>query len=98
MKPSSSKREATMLIEPQFRTPEADAVWSAEARVGRMMEFEAALAAAQAEQGLVPDSAAAAIGTVAGTGPVDADVILNAAATAGNPAIPFVKAFTAAVR
>ena len=53
-----------MLIEPQFATPEIEALWSAEARIARMVAFEAALAAAQGELGVIPQQAGGAIATV----------------------------------
>lgn len=86
-----------MLLEPQFRTAEIDALWSAEARIGRMLTFEAELALAQAELGAIPAAAAAAIARCCREAGLDADAILAAASGAGNPAIPFVKALTAAV-
>ena len=86
-----------MIIEPQFRTPTADRLFSAEARIGRMVAFEVALAEAEAAIGLIPREAATAIATTARTVPLDAHAIEAAAAQAGNPAIPLVAALTAAV-
>lgn len=86
-----------MIIEPQFRTPTADRLFSAEARIGRMVAFEVALAEAEAAIGLIPHEAATAIAKAARTLPLDADAIEAAAAQAGNPAIPLVAALTAAV-
>jgi 3-carboxy-cis,cis-muconate cycloisomerase len=86
-----------MLIEPQFRTEMADRTWSARERLGRMAEFEAALAEAQAECGVIPAEAAAVVAKVARSADLDADAVFAAALQAGNPAIPFVKQYTAAV-
>lgn len=85
-----------MLIEPQFRSPEADRIWRVPERLKRFAAFEAELAAAQAEAGIVPEVAAAAIARVCAAAPVDG-VVFDEAARAGNPAIPFVKRLTQAV-
>lgn len=86
-----------MLTEPQFRSALGDRVWSGEARLARMAAFEAALAGAQAAAGLVPGAAAEVIASVCAGGVADANTVYEAAREAGNPAIPFVKALTAAV-
>src|SRR5690349_21396746 len=90
-----------MLIDPQFRTDAADKVWSDRERLARMAEFEAALALAQAECGVIPADTATAIAAIASTladDPAVPGAVFGGARNAGNPAIPFVKAFTAAVR
>lgn len=86
-----------MLTEPQFRSALGDRVWSGEARLARMAAFEAALAGAQAAAGLVPGAAAEVIDSVCAGTVADANTIYDAAREAGNPAIPFVNALTAAV-
>ena len=86
-----------MLIEPQFRTEEMDALWSARARLRRMLAFEAELALAQAECGAIPDAAAATIAQCCQEAALDEDAVFAGAAIAGNPAIPFVQALTRAV-
>src|SRR5689334_19721194 len=90
-----------MLIDLQFRTDTADKVWSERERLARMAEFEAALALTQAECGVIPADAATVIAAVASTladDPAVPGAVFGGARNAGNPAIPFVKAFTAAVR
>jgi 3-carboxy-cis,cis-muconate cycloisomerase len=94
-----------MLLDPQFRTAETDALWSPAARLRRMLAFEGALALAQAELGLLDPGAAQAVAGLcadlqatelqAGDA-LDADALFAEAATAGNPAIPFVRALTRA--
>ncbi len=66
-------------------------VFSDRARVQRMLDFEAALARAQGRAGIVPPAAAAAIAAACRVEAFDLDALAQAAATAGNPAIPLVK-------
>jgi 3-carboxy-cis,cis-muconate cycloisomerase len=87
-----------MLLEPQFRTREADLLWSAEARLARMLRFEQALAGAQHGAGLIPRQSLAAILAVGVADLGEAEAVFAAAGSAGNPAIPFVQAFTRAVQ
>ena len=87
----------TLFLEPQFRTAEADRLWSEPERLARMIAFEVALAAAEADCGVIPEPAAAAIAAAGAAEGPDATSIFEAARDAGNPAIPFVSAFTAHV-
>ena len=87
----------TMLIEPQFRTSVSDQIWSARARLARMVAFEVELAATEADIGLIPQAAADAIRAASLADGLDATSIFEAARDAGNPAIPFASAFTAHV-
>ena len=86
-----------MILEPQFRTSRSEHLWSSRARLARMIAFEVELAAAEAEVGLIPSSAAEAIRAAAGAEGLDAETIFLAARDAGNPAIPFAASFTAHV-
>ena len=72
---------------------------SGRAWVEAMLAFEAVLASAEAEAGLIPADAAEAIAAAAATAPERIDVAeLGAAGRAGgNPAAPLVRALTAAV-
>ncbi|PPR15597.1 MAG: 3-carboxy-cis,cis-muconate cycloisomerase [Alphaproteobacteria bacterium MarineAlpha9_Bin7] len=86
-----------MLIEPQFRTKFADAVWGTMERLSRMAAFESALASAQAKVGLIPRSAAKTITQIC-NGPLPkASNVYEEAIVAGNPAIPFLKILTVSV-
>ncbi|HSK38817.1 MAG TPA: lyase family protein, partial [Arenibaculum sp.] len=78
-----------MLLEPQFRTPATDDIWSPPARLRRMLDFEAALAEVQAELGLIPVDAAGTIARVCAQAALDPDKVFGGAAMAGNPAIVF---------
>lgn len=86
-----------MLIEPQFRTAFSDHLWSGKARLARMIAFEVELAAAEADLGVIPADASAAIRAAGEAEGLDATAIFEAARDAGNPAIPFASAFTAHV-
>ena len=71
---------------------------SGRAWVQGMLEFEAALARAEASVGLVPADAAAAIGAAAAqTDRYDPAELGLEGRGAGNPAVPLVRALTAAV-
>lgn len=62
-----------------------------------MLDFEAALARAESGSGVIPASAAAAIGAASDAARFDAAEIADGAAQAGNVAIPLVRALTARV-
>ncbi|MEM1047713.1 MAG: 3-carboxy-cis,cis-muconate cycloisomerase [Pseudomonadota bacterium] len=64
------------------------------ARLQAMLDFEAGLAAAEAECGIVPADAAAAIAAVCSADLYDAARLGEATILSGNPAIPLVKALT----
>jgi 3-carboxy-cis,cis-muconate cycloisomerase len=62
-----------------------------------MLDFESALARAQAAAGVIPASASAAISKACHAGQIDIAALADAAAKAGNLAIPLVKTLTANV-
>jgi 3-carboxy-cis,cis-muconate cycloisomerase len=62
-----------------------------------MLDFEAALARAEAAVGVIPQSAAAPIGGACKAAAFDLESLAEAATRSGNLAIPLVKALTAAV-
>jgi 3-carboxy-cis,cis-muconate cycloisomerase len=72
-------------------------VFGASAIVQGMLDFEAALAHAQAAQGLIPLSAAAPIAAACRVELIDLDALVAAGSTAGTLAIPLVRQLTAAV-
>ena len=78
-------------------TPEAVAVFSEAAVIGHMLAFEAALARAQAAEGIVPEAAAAAIARACRVGHIDLDALVADGSVAGTLAIPLVKQLTAKV-
>ncbi len=63
-----------------------------------MLDFEAALARAEARESVIPQAAADAIGKAAAAEGFDAAVLSHEALRAGTPAIPVVKALTERVR
>jgi 3-carboxy-cis,cis-muconate cycloisomerase len=67
------------------------------ARLQGMLDFEAGLARAEARIGLVPADAAEKIARKCRAALFDLDRLADAAARAGNPAIPMVSALTALV-
>lgn len=80
-----------------FSTPAMLDVFSAQACVQRMLDFEAALARAQAATGVIPADCAAPIAAACDAGRVDTARLAEAAAPAGNLAIPLVRQLTAIV-
>jgi 3-carboxy-cis,cis-muconate cycloisomerase len=85
------------LLDPLFRSAALDALFSDRARVQRMLDFEAALARAEARVGIIPSAAAAAIEKKCLAELIDFPRLANAAALAGNLAIPLVKQLTSLV-
>jgi 3-carboxy-cis,cis-muconate cycloisomerase len=63
-----------------------------------MLDFEAALARAQARCGVIPESAVTAIENACQVQNIDVSLLADAAASAGNLAIPLVKQLTAQVK
>src|SRR5487761_2741827 len=77
-----------------FTTDAMRAVFSDRARIQRMLDFEAALARAEAAVGVIPKDAADAIAACCDAGRFDAESLAAAARSAGNLAIPLVAALT----
>jgi 3-carboxy-cis,cis-muconate cycloisomerase len=82
------------LLEPLFRWEAVEQTFSDRARVQAMLDFEAALARAEARTGVIPASAAGPIATKCKAELIDFDALAQAAAKAGNLAIPLVKQLT----
>jgi 3-carboxy-cis,cis-muconate cycloisomerase len=80
-----------------FSTSAMQEVFSAQAHVQGMLDFEAALARAEARVGVIPAAAVKAIGTHCNAGYIDLPKLAGTAASAGNLAIPLVKQLTAVV-
>ena len=85
------------LLDPLFRSPAVDAVFSDRATLQGMLDFEAALARAEARVGVIPQAAATAIASKCRAELFDAAAIAQAAARSGNLAIPLAKHLTALV-
>ncbi|HKW25967.1 MAG TPA: 3-carboxy-cis,cis-muconate cycloisomerase [Terriglobales bacterium] len=85
------------LLDPLFRWPAVEDVFSDRGRIQSMLDFEAALARAEARAGVIPASAAAPIAGKCRAELFNLEALANAAAQAGNLAIPLVKQLTALV-
>jgi len=85
------------LLAPLFGSPAMQALWSDEATVVAMLHFEAALAAAGGEAGVIPASVVAPIADGCTPAGIDLRALAEAAGIAGNTAIPLVKMLTATV-
>src|SRR5262250_1957236 len=83
------------LLGPLFTTEEMAAAFSDRARLQGMLDFEAALARAEAEVGVIPASAGEAIEKLCLADRFDFAALAAETAAAGNPAIPMVKHLTA---
>ncbi|MBI3527038.1 MAG: 3-carboxy-cis,cis-muconate cycloisomerase [Betaproteobacteria bacterium] len=87
----------TRLLDPLFRTDAMREIFSDRGRLQGMLDFEAALARAEARLGVIPKAVTPAIEAQCQAKLFDIEALARAAATAGNTAIPMVKALTALV-
>ncbi len=85
-------------MDSQFHSSDVSAFFAPAQQLAYMLEFEAALAKAQGELGLIPEAAARLITAVCSDRKLIPRIDLSTAALAGNPAIPFVQQLTAHVR
>jgi 3-carboxy-cis,cis-muconate cycloisomerase len=86
------------LIDSLATTPALAELFSDESVLRAMLDFESALARAEARTGVIPKDAADTITALAKFGSFDAAALSSAAFRAGTPAIPLVKALTDEVR
>ena len=84
-------------IELLYGTPAMVAAFSAESHVAAMLKFEAALAQAEAQAGIIPQIAANEIKAACQVKNFDVTALYREAALAGTPAIPLVKMLTSQV-
>jgi 3-carboxy-cis,cis-muconate cycloisomerase len=89
---TSSDLFGTLFLPGFVRTAVGDRAW-----IAAMLEFEAALAAAEARAGLIPAEAAPAIAAACRAERFDPEALGREARAAGNPAVPLVRALTEAV-
>src|ERR1019366_10185650 len=85
------------LLDPLFGSAAMCEIFSDTARLQRMLDFEAALARAEARCGVIPAAAAPAIVAKCKAELMDADALATATAASLNPAIPLVKQLAALV-
>ncbi|MDD2051606.1 3-carboxy-cis,cis-muconate cycloisomerase [Pseudomonas putida] len=86
------QRPSKQLFDAYFTSEEMDGVFCDHGRVQAMLDFEAALARAQARVGVIPEAAVAPIEAACQASLYDFFELGEAIATAGNSAIPLVKA------
>lgn len=92
MKPPSSTTEGrTRLLDGLFTTPAMALVFSDRGCIQRLLDFEAALARAEAVLGIIPRTAAELIASECRADLFDMDALSQDAAVAGNLAIPVVR-------
>ena len=87
-----SAAPSSELLARLFGSAEMTELFGDRARLQGMLEFEAALARAEARVGVIPNQAAAPIGNRCRAELFDVESLAEATARAGNPAIPMVKA------
>ncbi|WP_248738084.1 3-carboxy-cis,cis-muconate cycloisomerase [Pseudomonas sp. MWU12-2029] len=87
-----TQRPGNQLFDAYFTAREMREVFCDQGRVQAMLDFEAALARAEARVGVIPASAVAAIENACRAESFDFAALGEAIATAGNSAIPLVKA------
>ncbi|RON20106.1 3-carboxy-cis,cis-muconate cycloisomerase [Pseudomonas brassicacearum] len=85
-------RPGNQLFDAYFTARDMREVFCDQGRVQAMLDFEAALARAEARVGLIPQTAVASIEAACQAGHYDFAALGEAIATAGNSAIPLVKA------
>ncbi|WP_207462688.1 3-carboxy-cis,cis-muconate cycloisomerase [Azospirillum sp. SYSU D00513] len=85
------------LLDPLFSTEEAVRIFSPRGRLQGMLDFEAALARAEAKTGVIPPTAVGPIEAACKADLHDLTALGQEAAKAGNTAIPMVKHLTRAV-
>src|SRR5436305_12272970 len=85
------------LLAPMFSSAAMRAVCDDAACLQHMLDFEAALARAEAAVGVIPTSAAGPIANACAAEAFELSALAEAATRSGNLAIPLVKALTAAV-
>jgi 3-carboxy-cis,cis-muconate cycloisomerase len=85
------------LLAPMLSSAAMRAVCDDAAYLQHMLDFEAALARAEAAVGIIPNSAAGPIGDACKAESFDSAALAEAATRSGNLAIPLVKALTAKV-
>jgi len=85
------------LLDPLFGSAAMSEVFSDGARLQHMLDFEAALARAEARCGVIPAAAGQAISSKCRANLIDTSALAAATAASLNPAIPLIKQVTALV-
>jgi 3-carboxy-cis,cis-muconate cycloisomerase len=82
------------LLDPLFGSEAIDKIFGDRSRLQRMLDFEAALARAEARADVIPESAVAPIANQCRADLFDLTALAHSAGSAGNLAIPMVKQLT----
>jgi 3-carboxy-cis,cis-muconate cycloisomerase len=90
---TSSDLFGTLFLPDSVRAAVADRAW-----IAAMLEFEAALAAAEARADVIPGGAVAAIAAACDAERFEPVVLARQARASGNPVVPLVRALTEAVQ
>jgi 3-carboxy-cis,cis-muconate cycloisomerase len=93
----TTHKDTPGLFGPLFHGPAMGAVFTDRAHLQGLLDFEAALARAEARVGVIPTAAAGPIAAQCDAALYDLGPLAEATAKAGNTAIPLVKALTARV-
>lgn len=89
---------SSQLTMPLYASAAMRAIMNDRARLQRLLDFEAALARAEAAVGVIPAGAAGAIGEACDAGLYDVAALVEASTPSGNIAIAVVNALTAEVK
>ncbi|MFI5106627.1 MAG: lyase family protein, partial [Terriglobales bacterium] len=95
---ASEEKMPVRLIDSMATTAPLAAVFSDESVLQAMLDFEVALARAEARLNIIPHAAAELIAQEAGAAGFDVQAITAATLRTGTPAIPLVEQLTARVR
>src|SRR5262249_56895760 len=95
--PAVTPEQISYWFDPLFTTDAMRAVFSDRGRLHGMLDFEAALARAEAAAGVIPEPAAGVIASHCRAELFDTEALARAGALAGNSAIPVVRELTAIV-
>jgi 3-carboxy-cis,cis-muconate cycloisomerase len=81
-----------------FYSPQIDALFTDEATICYMLQFESALAQAQAKHGMIPEDCAAVISENCLIENIDIQLLISQVGLGGNTCIPLVKQLTGVVK
>lgn len=87
-----------MLYQNFFYSPQVDALFTNEATIGYMLQFESALAQAQAKHDMIPQNVADIISENCVIENIDVQLLISQVGLGGNACIPLVKQLTNAVK
>jgi 3-carboxy-cis,cis-muconate cycloisomerase len=87
-----------MLYQNFFYSPQVDALFTNEATIGYLLQFESALAQAQAKHGMIPQTCADIISKNCVIENIDIQVLISQVGLGGNACIPLVKQLTKVVK